>query len=1216
MNRLAGVQNLKSLNSVFTGLKKIPDAVSGLNQVSSNLDRFSEQLGQLSAAMAPLESLKGLKNINSIFNGLKSIPDVMKGLDQVDMARFAEQLERVRVAIVPLASEMEKVSKGFSSLPANIQKAIAANQKLTASATKTSKSYGVLGTGISSFYTKLAAQTYVIRRIAYALGDSLTDFNAYVENVNLFSVSMGSFTDKAADFAESLQNILGVDSSEAMRNMGVIQNLVTSFGVASEQAYILSKNITQLGYDFASFFNISTDDAFTKLQAAISGELEPIRRLGVDISEARLQQELFALGIDATVKNLNQADKSLLRYIAIMKQTGNAQTDMARTLDSPANRIRVFQAQIGLLSRSIGSLLIPILNAVLPPLIAFVQVLREGITWVAGMLGVTVEFASATSSAGNAMSGVSAGLDDVGSGAADAAKKMDYLIGGFDELNVLNKDTGSGSGSGSGISGNILGDIELPEYDMFNGLVESRVQDLVEKFRDLGRSIVDFVEPALPAIKGLGAAMLTAFAVDKLSDFISLIGKTKGIKAIQAAMAKLLNTYTETGSITKALGAGLKSFRSGLSMTTKVIAGAGGFTAALVTSYSAVKDWQLGLISGEAALGNIAVVAGAVGTALYVMLGPVGLAITALGVLAGSIAGAWAAERQLAAEAFQAEFYSAAGTSITSIADAYVKVFNATTQARQPIIDAQQVIEDGLTSIQAAGNELDTLAGKIQNGALTAQEAIPQITEQFDILYTETADVLTQVEQNIQNALVGSIGDTLETLGYQVPEISALIAELAGDAKASLEEYQTQLAELTAAWEAGDVSDTAFAEGFQQISRDMTSITQSTLPELTSFNSYISDEFLQNINFESPEAFTNAVQNIGTAATEAKDAIKQANDAIISDLELLRNTTSDPEKIGMIDGIISAIRTDTVNQQTEIDNAMKGVAERIQKAFSDQINAQIEAGPLLDQDKVLISMQSTLDDTLGTAASVVGERVLSSFTELDEPFAAAFGQYGIDSLTGYAQGIIDNQKIASDATKKWAEEQDRQFRATLGIKSPSKVFRDNAKYTMEGYRLGIIESIPNAVSAMKQAGDAFVDEMENIMSRLKSVASSGVTIRIRTSYSGGGGSTEDIPAFASGGVLTRPRVILAGEYASARSNPEIVSPQSLMRSTVEDANANMTAAIVNAINALSVSMNETSSAGGDITIKVELDGDEIYSNQQKVARRRGYPVSSNPSFSR
>lgn len=548
------INNLTKLSAALDQLRQVAGVSSGLNQLAATLDR--------------LGSVQKLKGLNSALNTLKRIPDLIAGLDTANLDKFAAQMGRIKTAVAPLAAEMDKVSRGFSSLPANIRKAIAANQRLTASNKKLRSSYGVLGTGISSFYTKMVAQLYIVRRVADALGTALADFNAYVENVNLFSVSMGKYIDQAYNFSMALQGILGVDASEAMRNMGIIQNLVTSFGVASDQAYVLSKNITQLGYDFASFFNISTSDAFTKLQAAISGELEPIRRLGVDISEARLQQELFALGIDDSVKNLSQADKAILRYIAIMKQTGNAQTDMARTLNSPANMIRVFNAQIDLLARSIGSLLIPMLNALLPPLIAFIQVVREAISSLAAMLGVTIEFAEP----GKQIADVGSAISGIGDAASDAKKQMDYLIGGFDELNVLNQDAGSGASGGA--SGGVLGGVSLPEYDIFDGLVESNVTEWVERMRDALADIgplVAGIAAGFAAWKiGEGIATLFANAPAIATGFSGIRGAVSGIAsglgfssvaalAIVAVVAVLVARFAELYAKSEAFRNGIRN---------------------------------------------------------------------------------------------------------------------------------------------------------------------------------------------------------------------------------------------------------------------------------------------------------------------------------------------------------------------------------------------------------------------------------------------------------------------------------------------------------------------------------------------------------------------------------------------------------------------------------------------------------------------------------
>ena len=158
--------------------------------------------------------------------------------------------------------------------------------------------------------------------------------------MNLFTVAMGEGAEEALRFGQAVSDILGIDLSDWIRNQGVFNTLLTGFGNTADRAEIMSKNLTQLGYDLSSFFNISVEDSMQKLQSGISGELEPLRRLGYDLSQARLEATALSLGIDKSVASMTQAEKAELRYYAIMTQVTTAQGDLARTLEAPANQLR------------------------------------------------------------------------------------------------------------------------------------------------------------------------------------------------------------------------------------------------------------------------------------------------------------------------------------------------------------------------------------------------------------------------------------------------------------------------------------------------------------------------------------------------------------------------------------------------------------------------------------------------------------------------------------------------------------------------------------------------------------------------------------------------------------------------------------------------------------------------------------------------------------
>lgn len=522
VNTSAGV---KGVNSVVNAIKKIPNAVSALNGV--DFYSMSGSITQLTNALAPLSILdiSGLKSLGSAFKAIGTVPDLTDKLKAADLDSFADSCRKISTALTPLASQLDKVGNAFAKLPPQLSKVVTQANRVTAANERQKKSYMSLSSQMNSFMRNMA-KLVSLKAIATYLGNAAEKFNSYYEAANLFGVSMKGLTGEASTFINKMETLLGIDPTEAMNNMATIQGLTTSFGLASDKAYVLSKNLTQLGYDLASLKNIPVAESFTKIQAAISGELEPIRRLGVDISNARLQQELLNLGYSQSVSTLSQADKAVLRYIAIMKQTTDAQGDFARTLSSPANMIRILQAQLNSLARAVGSLLYPALKSILPPLIAAVELVKELVTGIASMMGVKVEFPD-FSSASDAVGGVTDAMDNTTKATGKAAKAFKNYIMGFDELNVIQKDKGSsgGSGSGAGAAGNILGDVDLSGYDMFKNYVGSSVDEIKAK-----------LEKLLPLISGIAAGFAT-WAIS--NSVLTALEKIKGEGSLIEAALKL-----------------------------------------------------------------------------------------------------------------------------------------------------------------------------------------------------------------------------------------------------------------------------------------------------------------------------------------------------------------------------------------------------------------------------------------------------------------------------------------------------------------------------------------------------------------------------------------------------------------------------------------------------------------------------------------------------
>ena len=525
LNGLSNVNttaSAKSINTVVNAIKKIPAAVSGLNGV--DFYSMSGSITQLTNALAPLSILdaSNLKALGSAFNAIGKVPDLTDKLKATDLDSFASSCQKISVALTPLASQLDKVGNAFAKLPPQLSKVVTQANRVTAANEKQRKSYLSLSNQMNGFMRNMA-KLVSLKAIADYLGNAVAKFNDFYEAANMFGVSMGDMTNEASGFIDKMEQLLGIDPSEAMNAMANIYSMTKSFGLAKEQAYTLSKSLTQLGYDLSSLKNIPISQAFTKIRSAMAGELEPILQLGVDISQARLQQELLALGFNKQVSTLSQADKATLRYIAILKQTTDAQGDFARTLSSPANMIRILKAQLSGLARDVGSLLYPAMKSILPPLIAAVELIREFVQWVAKLMGVKVvltDFAKSADSVG----GIGDAMDETTDSTKKAAKALKDYTMGFDELNIIDPTQGS-SGSGSGASaGNILGDVDLSGYDMF--------KQYNEEFAKQIDAIKQKIKAMLPLIATVATALAAWKLTNLITDIVDAISKMNALKSI------------------------------------------------------------------------------------------------------------------------------------------------------------------------------------------------------------------------------------------------------------------------------------------------------------------------------------------------------------------------------------------------------------------------------------------------------------------------------------------------------------------------------------------------------------------------------------------------------------------------------------------------------------------------------------------------------------
>ena len=520
-----GLQALKSVGNFklsSTISKNISSLSIALNGLSGN---EASKVSGLVGALTDLSSI-GKNNLSGYITQLRKLPELMKDLEKVDIGKLSTQMTQVAAAIKPLGDQMQHVASGFSAFPSRIQRLVSSSGHYNSAMESMTDRTNRLGYAVGAI--KWSTFLLGLRMAVKAVGTSITKSNEFVENMNLFAVAMGKYADEALAYGKTVSEVMGIDLSDWIRNQGVFNTLLTGFGDTADRAALMSKNLTQLGYDLSSFFNLPVADTMQKLQSGISGELEPLRRLGYDLSQAKLEATALSLGIDRSVSSITQAEKAELRYYAIMTQVTSAQGDLARTLESPSNQLRILKAQFSALSREIGNIFIPVLNAILPYAIAVAQVLREIAAAIAEFFGYKLPEVEMPKM-DDAVGGTGDIADNLGS-AASAAKKLRDYTASFDELNVFSDNApsaGGGGGGGAGGGGSGL-DFELPEYDFLSNAVSEQVKRIKKKLEPFFKWVKDHFDIIKDLAISIGAGIL-AWKVAK--NFLQGLDNTNGLLA-------------------------------------------------------------------------------------------------------------------------------------------------------------------------------------------------------------------------------------------------------------------------------------------------------------------------------------------------------------------------------------------------------------------------------------------------------------------------------------------------------------------------------------------------------------------------------------------------------------------------------------------------------------------------------------------------------------
>lgn len=474
-------RNLKSIVESFTSVGDISEPVNRLVQSIAQLASSGNRIGQTSSQLGTLA-----KEVLSFFDVMKTAP------------KISENTIRMTEALAKLANAGGKVNSATNSISSAFSKLSSATSSLGNIVSKTSSIIGTGVKGIIGWFQRLGNSSSGIKTASFNLGNLLKTAigfkairglanlgksaigfgSAITEIENVVDVSFGSMADEAYKFASTAKEQFGLSELAAKQYSGTMMAMMKSSGVAQDAASKMSISLAGLAGDIASFYNIDTDTTFQKIRSGISGEIEPLRQLGINLSVANMEAYALSRGITTSYNAMSQAEKVALRYNYLMSVTGDVQGDFARTSGTWANQVRLLTLNFQSLSAVIGQGLIAgilpaiqALNALMSKLMQAANVFRNFMyvlmgKKLKGSQGGVSDIVSNLGGIETAGDDASSGLDDATSSAKKLKKALSVLP--FDQLNQL-ADNSNDSGTASKSLGSGLGDLA----DSFAGIQDS-----------------------------------------------------------------------------------------------------------------------------------------------------------------------------------------------------------------------------------------------------------------------------------------------------------------------------------------------------------------------------------------------------------------------------------------------------------------------------------------------------------------------------------------------------------------------------------------------------------------------------------------------------------------------------------------------------------------------------------------------------------------------
>lgn len=557
MEKLGNLDTARLVSSA-SALKSMATELSGF----ANISKQSAEITQLTASISKLGSKSAGYAADNIRNLGSALKEVMTTLSNAP--RVSNNIIQMTNALANLSQQGSKVGLASRSL-------VTGFSNTTKSIKRTRSGFNGLASTIGKFY----ATYWMVMRAVGKIGSAVDLASQLTEVQNVVDTTFGDMASKVDDFTKTSIQDFGMSELTVKQISSRFQALGTSIGISSEQVANgtavankalmsqnntlykttdsmadMSLNLTRLAGDMASFYDVDQADVAKSLQSIFSGTIAPLRRYGLDLTQATLSEWAMKNGLDANIKSMTQAEKVLLRYNYVMANTQAAQGDFAKTANTWANSVRVLKQEFQAWGSIIGSVVI---NALKPFVQALSKVMLKVISFtrtVADALGAIFGWTIEISGGGATVDGmedIADGVGDIGDNADSSNKKAQKLkktLLSIDEIHALddNSDSGSGGGSGSGGSGGGGAgsgvDSSLKKTDGLLEKYKSSIKDLYS----LGKYIGDALASAMESIDWKKIYQKADNFGKGLADFLNGLISPRLFYDLGATIAGSLNT--------------------------------------------------------------------------------------------------------------------------------------------------------------------------------------------------------------------------------------------------------------------------------------------------------------------------------------------------------------------------------------------------------------------------------------------------------------------------------------------------------------------------------------------------------------------------------------------------------------------------------------------------------------------------------------------------